>query len=123
MKQLKKLSLAIMMVLGLNSCGVNIARVYNHNSNATQVQLTRNNYKVTDKVTGTAEVSYVLIFGGMDKKRLFQNAYADMVNNANITAGSKALVNVVTEEHVGGVPPLYYTRTLTVSANVIEFTN
>jgi hypothetical protein len=28
----------------------------------------------------------------------------------------------VTEEHLGGVPPFYYTRTITVSASVIEFT-
>ena len=77
---------------------------------------------VVGKASGTAEVSYVLIFGGLNKRRLFQDAYSAMVDEANLT-GSKALINMVTEEHVGGVPPFYTTRTLTVSANVVEFTD
>jgi hypothetical protein len=66
-------------------------------------------------------VSYVLVFGGVRKKQLFNNAYANMMDNAELS-GSKALINIVTEEHVGGVPPFFFKRTVTVSANVIEFT-
>ncbi|MEO9871428.1 MAG: DUF6567 family protein [Ekhidna sp.] len=44
-----------------------------------------------------------------------------MVNKAELT-GSRALVNIMTEEHIGGVPPFYYKRTINVSAHVIEFT-
>lgn len=58
----------------------------------------------------------------MNKKQLYENAYSDMVKKADLT-GSRALINIVTEEHVGGVPPFYYTRTVTVSAHVIEFKN
>ncbi len=121
---MKKLSISLMsiaLLVFLNSCGINGALVVNHNQNATQVHLTSNNFKVVDKVSGTAEVDYVLIFGGMNRKELYKNAYDQMVNSANLLAGSKALVNVLTEEHLGGVPPFYYTRTITVSANVIEF--
>jgi hypothetical protein len=102
---------------------VSNAFVFNTNQNATQVSLSQANYKVIGKATGSSDVSYVLIFGGARKKQLFGNAYARMVENANLSSGSKALINIVTEEHVGGVPPFYYTRTVTVSANVIEFTN
>jgi hypothetical protein len=121
---MKKLSISLLLIAGLvflNSCGINYANVVNHNQNATQVHLASNNFKVVDKVSGSAEVSYVLIFGGVNRKQLYKNAYAEMVNSANLVSGSKALVNVLTEEHLGGVPPFYYTRTITVSANVVEF--
>lgn len=113
--------IAIALLFLFNSCGVSGALVLNHNQNATQVHLTNNNFKVIDKVSGRAEVTYVLIFGGMNRKQLYKNAYDQMVDSANLLSGSKALVNVLTEEHVGGVPPFYYKRTISVSANVIEF--
>lgn len=121
MKQLTILVLLAASLLSLNSCGVSNAFVFNTNQNATQVHLSEANFKVAGKVTGSADVSYVLIFGGLQKKQLYAEAYADMVENANLSTGAKALTNVVTEEHVGGVPPFYYKRTITVSANVIEF--
>jgi len=122
---MKKLSITLIAIIFLtifSSCGVNHAYVYNLNQNSTQVHLPSNNYQVVEKVGGSADVSYVLIFGGMKKKQLYENAYSKMVNSANLV-GSKALINIVTEEHIGGVPPFYYTRTITVSAHVIEFTN
>jgi hypothetical protein len=106
----------------LTGCGFNSAIVLNHNQNNTQVQLASNNFKVIDKVYGKAEVSYILMIGGLDTRQLYENAYSAMMEKANLTGGPKAVVNIVTEEHIGGVPPFYYKRTLTVSANVIEFT-
>ena len=108
---MKKLSFSLLFLTGLvflNSCGINYANVVNHNQNATQVHLASNNFKVVDKVSGTAEVSYVLIFGGVNRKQLYKNAYTEMINSANLVSGSKALVNVLSEEHLGGVPPFYY---------------
>jgi mitochondrial fission protein ELM1 len=64
---------------------------------------------------------YLYLIGGMNKKKLYENAYSDMMNKANLLNTSKAVINIVTEEHVGGVPPFYFKRTVTVSANVIEF--
>jgi len=86
------------------------------------VHLANNNFQVVNRVKGSSEVSYVLIFGGRNKRQLYENAYSEMVKAAELS-GSKALVNIVTEEHVGGVPPFYYKRTITVSAHVVEFTN
>ncbi|WP_421879169.1 DUF6567 family protein [Marinoscillum sp.] len=122
MKQLVIIVGIIISGLAISSCGVSNAFVLNHNLNSTQVQLSQNNYQVIGKTVGEAEVSYVLIFGGASKTRLYENAYAEMVKNANLNSGAKALTNIVTEEHLGGVPPFFYKRTITVSANVIEFT-
>ena len=74
-----------------------------------------------DQVQGTAFVEYVLFFGGNDKKNLYADAYAAMLEKAALTDGPRALIHVLSEEHVGGVPPSYYKRTITVSAHVVEF--
>jgi hypothetical protein len=122
MKNRALLSITAALLLFISSCGVNNALMMNLNQNTTQVNLGSKNFNVVGKVSGTAEVSYVLIFGGLNKRRLFQDAYTSMVNEANLT-GSKALINMVTEEHIGGLPPFYTIRTLTISANVVEFTD
>ena len=113
---------AVLIMAFLSSCGVNHALVLNTNQNTTQVQLGSNNFKVVDKVSGSAQVEYIFMIGGVRKTQMYENAYAAMVAKANLINGSKALVNIVTEEHLGGVPPFYFKRTITVSAHVIEFT-
>jgi hypothetical protein len=114
--------IAISAVLLLSSCGVNGSLIVNHNQNTSQVQLSSNNFKVVDRVSGSAEVKYIVCIGGLKKRQLYENAYSEMLKKANLLNGPKAIVNVVTEEHAGGVPPFFIRRTVTVSANVIEFT-
>lgn len=109
-------------LLALTSCGVNQAFVLNHNQNTTQVQLSGANFRNVGKVMGSDSVSYVLVFGGMKKKHLYEQAYASMLDKADLGAGARAVVNVTTEEHIGGVFPFCYKRTLTVSGQVVEFT-
>ena len=111
-----------MGLLALASCGVNQALVLNHNQNTTQVQLGAANFRNVGKVMGSDSVSYVLVFGGMKKKHLYEQAYASMLDKADLGAGARAVVNVTTEEHIGGVFPFCYKRTLTVSGQVVEFT-
>ena len=120
MKKINYFLLAVVLLISLNSCGVNQAFVMNHNSNSTQVHLASKNYNVLEQISGTADVSYVLVFGGVNRKQLYQNAYSEMISKANLS-GSKALVNLITEQHLGGIPPFYYKRTITVSAHVVEF--
>jgi hypothetical protein len=123
MKKVFLVSTYLVIIFIMGSCGINYPLTLNQNQNSTQVHLARNNYKVIDKVSGSADATYVLIFGGMKKKQLYENAYSAMVAKANLTGASRALTNIVTEEQLGGVPPFYYKRTITVSAHVIEFTN
>ncbi len=51
----------ILLVLLFSSCGINNAMLLNVNQSATQVHLTSNNFKVVDKVRGSAEVPYILL--------------------------------------------------------------
>jgi hypothetical protein len=112
----------LVLTVSLSSCGIHTALVTNHNQNATEVHLSENNFKVIDQVSGSSETSYVLAIGGMNKKQLYENAYSAMMKKANLLNASKAIINVMTEEHVSGFAPFYVRRTLTVSAQVVEFT-
>lgn len=122
MKKVSKVIIGLVLIVGLGSCGVNKAWVLNQNQNTTQVHLGSNNFEVIGQVKGTAEVNYVLMFGGKNKTQLYNEAYSAMTENAELTSGSRALTNILTEEHVGGFPPFAFKRTLTVSATVIQFT-
>ena len=122
MKGIAITALAFGCILVLNSCGISSALVVNDNQNSTQVQLTSNNYKVVDRITGSAEVEYVLLIGGMKQRQVYENAYSAMMQKANMKEGSRAIINVMTEENISGFFPFFHTRTITVSAYVIEFT-
>ncbi|MNL74767.1 hypothetical protein D3C87_2004500 [compost metagenome] len=63
-----------------------------------------------------------MTIGGMNKRQLYENAYSAMMKKANLLNGSKAIINVMTEEHIGGFAPFFVRRTITVSAQVVEFT-
>ncbi|MDP4220651.1 MAG: hypothetical protein Q8916_12185 [Bacteroidota bacterium] len=122
MKKIILVLLAALMTVSLVSCGANYAVTGNYNMNNTQVQLSTANFNVVDKVSGSAHVSYVLFIGGIGEHQLYENAYSAMMAKADLSKGSRAIGNVVTEEQVEGFIPFYWTRTITVSANVIEFT-
>jgi len=116
------LVIALAVTAVLNSCGINYAVTGNYNLNATQVQLSNNNFHVVDTLSGSASVSYILLIGGLGEHQLYENAYFNMIKKADLKSGSRAIANVVTEEQVAGFVPIYFTRTVTVSANIIEFT-
>jgi PBP1b-binding outer membrane lipoprotein LpoB len=122
MKKISIYSVLLLLTVFLSSCGIGTALVTNHNQNATEVHLSGNNFKVIDQVSGSSETSYVLGIGGMDKRQLYENAYSTMMKKANLLNGSKAIINVMTEEHLSGFAPFFVRRTITVSAQVVEFT-
>lgn len=111
-----------MLAAALSSCGINYATTGNYNLNTTQVQLASNNFRVVDTLSGSASVSYIFLIGGLSEHQLYQNAYFEMMRQADMKSGSRAIANVVTEEQVSGFVPIYFTRRVTVSANLIEFT-
>ncbi|TWI80136.1 hypothetical protein IQ13_2805 [Lacibacter cauensis] len=122
MKNISTYSFFFLLAVLLTSCGIGTAVVTNHNQNATEVHLSGNNFKVVDQVTGSSEASYVLAIGGMNKRQLYENAYSTMIKKANLMNGSRAIINVMTEEHISGFAPFFVRRTITVSAQVVEFT-
>ena len=122
MKKISIYSVFLLLATFLSSCGIGTALVTNHNQNATEVHLSGNNFKVTDQVSGSSEASYVFAIGGTKKRQLYENAYSIMMKKANLLNGSKAIINVMTEEHFSGFAPFFVRRTITVSAQVVEFT-
>jgi hypothetical protein len=122
MKKIGIYSVLLLLTAFLSSCGIGTALVTNHNQNATEVHLSENNFKVIDQVSGSSETSYVLAIGGMNKRKLYENAYSSMMKKANLLNGSKAIINVMTEEHVSGFAPFFVRRTITVSAQIVECT-
>ncbi|WP_179020618.1 DUF6567 family protein [Winogradskyella forsetii] len=118
---IKTISVLFLLTI-LSSCGYNHMHVLNQNHNNTQVELSQNNFEVLGQVKGSAEVNYVLIFGGRKKQELYNAAYSEMLEKADIVGNAKVLTNIITEQHIGGYPPFFYTRTLTVKANVVQFT-
>lgn len=121
MKKLTFASAALIFTMVATSCGVSSAVYVNHNQSATQVVLSSNNYKVVEKITGSAEVSYVFLIGGTNQRQLYENAYSDMVKKANLVSSPRALVHVVNEENYRGFFPFYFTRRVTYTAHVVEF--
>jgi PBP1b-binding outer membrane lipoprotein LpoB len=122
MKKTSIYPLLLLLATFLSSCGISTALVTNHNQNATEVHLSGNNFKVIDQVSGSSEDSYIMAIGGMKKRQLYENAYSAMMKKANLLNASKAIINVMTEEHVSGFAPFFIRRTITVSAQVVEFT-
>lgn len=122
MKSFLLFGIAISIILLLSSCGVNYAVNGNYNLNNTQVQLSTANFNTVEKISGSSSASYIFFIGGLGEHQLYENAYSNMMSKADLTKGSRAVCNVLTEEQLEGVFPFYWNRTITVSANVIEFT-
>ncbi|MDB5272560.1 MAG: hypothetical protein JWO58_927 [Chitinophagaceae bacterium] len=122
MKNLKIFFSLFILAFALNSCGINMALFTHKNGSVTQVQLAKKNFKVLERVTGSATATYYLGVGGMKNRDLINIATLEMEKKANLTGTSKALINITTDVHKGGVPLFYNKITVTVSAQVIEFT-
>ena len=122
MKKIVIYSVFLLLAAFVSSCGIGHAFITNHNQNATEVHLSGNNFNVIDQVSGSSETSYVLAIGGINKSQLYENAYSTMMKKANLLNGSKAIINVMIEEHFSGFAPFFVRRTITVSAQVVEFT-
>lgn len=116
------LSISVLsLLLFISSCGVHQAVTANHTANNTEVQLSKKNYVIVGKVTGSSNAQYVLGFGGIANKSLLSKARADMYEKAKLEGTSKAIINETIETHVTMIQPLYMQKTLTVSGYIVEF--
>ncbi|MDR3142991.1 MAG: hypothetical protein LBU37_14875, partial [Tannerellaceae bacterium] len=87
------------------------------------VILSERNFRVVSNVQGTAETFYIFGIGGMSKSALIADAKAQILEQADMTGKSRALVNEIVEEHALSIlPPVYYKKKITVTAQLIEFT-
>ena len=73
-------------------------------------------------VKGTATTTYIFGFGGgLDKNSLIAETRADMLSQANLVGGSRAIINETVEvKH--SLFPIVRMFTVVVSGHVIEFT-
>lgn len=108
-------------LLFASSCGIHSASIGNNHNLSTNVNLSKKNFTVLGRVSGASAATYVFGIGGLTNKSLLGNATSNMLDNADLTGGSKAIVNLSSETHYSLIVPFYYRKTVTVSANVIEF--
>ena len=119
---LKKITIITFIgALTLTSCAGHYGLTSNLNNHSTEVVLTKKNFKVIKSVSGTASVTYVLGFGGLSKNALIAEARTMMLKDAELEGNSRAIINE-TVEIKGSSFPFVGQKLVTVSAQVIEFT-
>lgn len=120
MKRVYLLVPFFVFTLLFSSCGFHNGLTSNFNNHNTEVVLSEANYTIVDSVMGSAKASYILGLGGVSKKSLIAEAKAEMLRNANLVGSSKAIINETVEVHTS-IVWFVRTKTITVSAHVIEF--
>lgn len=113
--------IALLGAMSLTSCAGHLGLTSNVNNHSTEVVLSKKNFKVLKSVRGEASVTYILGIGGLSKKALIADAKAQMLKEANLEGGAKAIINE-TVEIKGSNFPFMGKKLVTVSAQVIEFT-
>jgi len=121
MRKFKSLLFFAAVLVFVSGCGVHNALVTNTNNNVTNVELSSDNYRVIQKVSGEATATYVLGIGGLSKKTLVENAKSKMFQEADMEGKARAIVNIVTETYYKTFLGFYTERTVTVSGYVVEF--
>ena len=121
-KRIKQFTLLGLALIAIN-CGMAPAGYIGHNTD-TQVILKEANYNVLGQVTGEASASFILGFGPTNS-RLYSIAKKQLHNEAQLSKSkkSRALINLTTDIQSKWIiyPIFYYKKTVTVSADVIEF--
>jgi hypothetical protein len=85
--------------------------------------LSQKNYKVIDKVSGTATAKYIFGIGGISAKALVEKARTAMVTKNKLNGGAKAYIYPTVDEHMTFIFPFYIQKTVTYSGYLIEFTD
>jgi len=118
---MRKILVLCTIALLLSSCALHSGLTFNTNNNVTNVVLQGNNYKIVQKVQGTASGVSVLGIGG-PFRAIVAKARSEMLKNANLVGHSRAIINETVEVN-SKYFVLFGVKTITVSAYVIEFTD
>lgn len=114
-----KITILAFVLLGLLFNGCSVTSGVLGNSTQTQVVLKGNNYKVLESVTGQASASYIF-FIGKSAQNVVDRARRDMIQKANLTGSSKAIINITVDTRFK-VFLIWYMKTVYVSGDVIMF--
>lgn len=121
MKKLLTFSVLFALILGITSCSLHNGMTHNVNQSTTNVVLSKDNYKIVQKVRGEAQADYFFYLGGFRKKGLIEEARANMLESANLVGSSKAVINETVETSMTTFCGIYSNVKVTVSGYVIEF--
>ncbi len=121
---MKKLVFLMTIAIGLlmGSCAMTKEAVENQNQLQTQVVLDKANYKIIGNVTGEATQKYVFGMGGISKKALRSSAMSDMMNNADLKGGARAIINANVQYQVKNILGIYTKIKAVATGVIIEFT-
>ena len=101
--------------------GANNSSAKNSSAVSTNVELSKNNFKVIGTVKGSASNWWIfLIFGGM-KKNIVGQAYQNMLTEAKLEGSSKAVINITYDWHKMFVLIFFGKNSVTAHGTVIEF--
>ena len=115
------LFLALSVSIALSSCGGSASVMGNTNVSQTNIELSKKNFNILSKVSGTSTNTYIMGIGGASNRALLEKAKNNMMTNANLS-GSKAIINITYDKHYNGFVPFYSKVTVTASAYIVEFT-
>ena len=114
-------SLIATAIISLSSCAISNEMAYNQNQLQTSVVLNQANYKIIGTATGECKQCYVLGIGGLSKKSLKASAIGEMMKNANLQDGSKAIINANVRTKIQFY--LLWAKTKAIAeGQIIEFT-
>jgi hypothetical protein len=119
---MKKLTYLLLLITILFSgCAFHKGLTTNSNVSTTEIVLSKNNYKVVERVQGESQALYILGIGGLSRKAMIAEAKNSMLSKANIVGGSKAIINENVEIKNSYFPFVGVVKVV-VSGYVIEFT-
>jgi len=121
MKKLLSVIFVIALLFSFSSCATHSGLTNNLNNSTTNVVLGKNNYKIIQKVKGTANGTSVFGIGGSFKP-LIETARSNMLKNAGLIGTSRAVINETVEINNKSYVGIVNVKTVTVSAYVLEFT-
>lgn len=115
---MKKVLLLLIGTVLLTSCA---AGFQGYTTNATVVNLEKNNFEVTDRVSASATATYIFGYGGNKKNGLISEAKAKLSKDAKLIGKSRALANEVVDVKVQYILGFIVKYSVTATADVVEF--
>lgn len=97
MRAAKLFFIALLVGVVSTGCGVFQPATSNINNLQTNVTLDDADYTVVKRVSGTATGRYILGFGGLRKKALIEEAKSNMLQEAGLEGGARAVINTTVE--------------------------
>ncbi len=114
--------LSLIFICLFSSCGFHDGLTSNVNQSQTSIVLSQKNYKVIEKVTGTATARYIFGIGGLRAKALVDKARNNMVMKNKLVGGARAFIYPTVEIHSTWCVPFFGKKTVTYSGYLVEFT-